>query len=114
MTKTVVSPSLVADLKDAKEMLTFYRGRVAMLRAEIKQARLDAKIDKIVARNAREAAREEKRAEKIAKMEAKLLALKTGPVGAKAVKANRKPSKAKTTKFMTVVDQFGTTAQVAA
>jgi len=106
MTKTVVTPSLVADLKDAKEMLTFYRGRVAMLRAEIKQARLDSKIDKIEARNARAAVREEKRAEKIAKMEAKLLALKTGPVGAKATKANKKPSKVKTTTFAAVVDQL--------
>ena len=35
------------------------------------------------------------------------------PVGAKAIKANRKPSKAKTTKFMTVVDQFGTSSSVA-
>jgi len=119
MTNAAVSPvaakvALTVELKDAREMLNFYRGRVALLRAQLKEVRLDAKVDKITARNARAAAREEKRAEKIAKMEAKLLALKTGPVGAKAVRANKKPSKAKTTKFVTVVDQFGTTAQVAA
>jgi hypothetical protein len=39
-----------------------------------------------------------KKAERIAKLEAKLEALRN-PVGAKALKANRKPSKVTTTKF---------------
>ena len=119
MTNAAVSPvavkvALAAELKEAKEILSFYRNRVAYLRAQLKERRLDAKIEKSEARAKRAAAREEKRAEKIAKMEAKLLALKTGPVGTKAVRANKKPSKGTTTKFVTVVDQFGTTAQVAA
>jgi len=111
MTNAAVSPvaakvALTVELKEAREMMTFYRGRVAMLRAQLKEVRLDAKVDKILARNARAAAREEKRAEKIAKMEAKLLALKTGPVGAKAVRANKKPSKVTTTKFGAVVSEL--------
>ena len=111
MTNAVVTPvspkvALTVELKEAREMLNFYRGRVAMIRSELKTARLDAKVDKILARGAREAARKEKRAEKIAKMEAKLLALKTGPVGAKAVRANKKPSKVTTTKFGAVVSEL--------
>ena len=43
-------------------------------------------------------ARAEKKAERIAKLEAKLEALRN-PVGAKAIKANRKASKVTVTKF---------------
>jgi predicted nucleotidyltransferase len=42
--------------------------------------------------------RAQKKAERIAKLEAKLNALRN-PVGAKAIKSNRKPSKAEITKF---------------
>lgn len=44
------------------------------------------------------ALRAQKRADRIAKLEAKLEALRN-PVGAKAIKANRKPSACTTTKF---------------
>ena len=44
------------------------------------------------------ALREQKRADRIAKLEAKLAALRN-PVGAKAIRANKKPSKVTVTKF---------------
>jgi len=109
MTKTSVSPVAVkvatsVELKEAKEMLAFYRGRVAFLRAAVKEQRLDAKIAKSAARNAKMAEREAKaaaraqrKADRIATLEAKLSALKN-PVGTKAVKANRRPSKVTVTK----------------
>ena len=109
MTKTSVSPvavkvALSVELKEAKEMLTFYRGRVAFLRAAVKEARLDKKIAasearaaKMAERDAKAAARAERKAARIAALEAKLTALKN-PVGTKAVKANRRPSKVTVTK----------------
>lgn len=62
--------------------------------AEIRKAlRADAKAAKVTAKAEKAAAREAKKAARIAKMEAKLAALKTGPVGVKKMKADRKPSK---------------------
>jgi hypothetical protein len=91
-TLSAVSPvaakvALTVELKEAREMAAFYRGRVQFLRAAVKEVRLDNKI-------ARSAARDAKRAERVAKLEAKLLALKTGPVGTKARAAAKRPSKA--------------------
>jgi hypothetical protein len=97
-TLSAVSPvaakvALTVELKEAREMAAFYRGRVQFLRAAVKEVRLDNKIARSAARAEKAAARDAKRAERVAKLEAKLLALKTGPVGTKARAAARKPSK---------------------
>ena len=103
-TAKTLSPTAV-ELVSARESLAFYKERVKYLASLVKEEKLDVKIAKIAARTARREAA-------IAKAKAKLEKL-MAPVGAKAIKANRKPSKAKTTKFMTVVDQFGTSSSVA-
>jgi len=90
MSKTL-SPSAV-ELVSAKESLAFFRSRVAELRATVKQELSAAKVEKTIARQARQNTAAAKKAERIAKLEAKLLAMKTGKVGAKAIKANKKPS----------------------
>jgi hypothetical protein len=53
---------------------------------------LDKEIKKIAKEN-KAFDRAAKKADRIAKLEAKLAALKNPPVGTKAVKANKKPSK---------------------
>ena len=75
------------------------RDAVAALKAAIKAEVDMRKAIKADAAIAKAAAAEAKRAAAIAKAEArlaKLLAKSVGPVGAKAVKANRRPSKAVT------------------
>jgi hypothetical protein len=81
------------------------RETIAALRASIKQEVIGRRIAKQVAKDQKAANREAKQAasaakklDRIAKLEAKLSALKN-PVGTKAVKANRKPSAVKVTKF---------------
>ena len=85
--------------------MTALRVEIATLRATVKaervaskEARAVAKAEKAAAREVKAAARAERKAARIAKMEAKLLALKTGPVGTAARKAARKPSKVKVIK----------------
>lgn len=79
--------------------LTQKREAVKALRAAIKEeaiirkaVRADAKAAKIAARAEKATARAAKKAAKIAALEAKLASLKN-PVGIKAVKAAKKPSK---------------------
>ena len=87
MTKAL-SP-LQAELVSARASLKFFKGEVAYLAAKVKVEAEATKAEKI-------AAAEAKRAAAIAKAEArlaKLLAKSVGPVGAKAVKANKRPSK---------------------
>jgi len=74
------------------------RALVAELKDAIKADVADAKAAKFVAKEVKKIARENKafdraakKAARIAKLEAKLFALKN-PVGAKAIKANKKPS----------------------
>lgn len=88
--------------------LTQKREAVKALRAAIKEEALirkamkaDIKTAKAAAKAEKAAAREAKKAEKIAKMEARLAALKN-PVGAKAMKAARRPGKVKITKPSTM------------
>ena len=78
---------------------------VSEKRALIVELRQSIALDKSIARSAKVLAkaekaqvRAEKRASRIAALEAKLEALRN-PVGAKAIKANKKPSKATVTKF---------------
>jgi len=75
------------------------RAKAAEVRASLKSARANAKVEKTIARQAKTNIATVKKAERIAKLEAKLLALKTGPVGIKALKANKKPSKVIVTKI---------------
>ena len=60
MSTVAAKVALSVELKEAKEMLTFYRERVAFLRAAVKESRLDIKLQKIAARNAKTAEREAK------------------------------------------------------
>ena len=90
MSKTL-SP-LQAELVSARASLKFFREQVKQLTLQVKHERFALENDKVVKA-------EEKRAAAIAKAQArlaKLLAKSVGPVGAKAVKANKRPSKAVT------------------
>jgi hypothetical protein len=69
------------------------RAKAIEVRAALKSARANAKTEKTIARQAKQNVAAVKKAERIAKLEAKLLALKTKPVGTKAIAANKKPSK---------------------
>jgi len=87
MTKAL-SP-LQLELVSARASLKFFRSEVSFLAAKVKAEKANGLL-------AKEQALEEKRLAAIAKAEsrlAKLLAKSVGPVGAKAVKANKRPSK---------------------
>jgi len=101
MTKAskTLSPTAV-ELVSARQSLAFFKEQVKYLAARVKEERLDAKLAKISARQARRDAAIEKAKAKLERLMA--------PVGAKAIKANRKPSKAKTTKFASVVTELST------
>jgi hypothetical protein len=73
------------------------RDLIKELRASINVDRSVARSVKMLARADKAQARADKKAARIAALQAKLDAL-LNPVGAKAVKANRKPSKAIVTK----------------
>ena len=94
MSKT---PSLASDLavtlKIVQAEMKTLREKAVKVRAALKDARASAKVEKKIARQAKQNVAAAKKAERIAKLEAKLLALKTKPVGTKAIAANKKPSK---------------------
>ena len=79
-------------LKNIQAQMKTLRTQAAEVRASLKAARANAKTEKTIARQAKQNAAAEKKAARIAKLEAKLLAMKTGNVGAKAIKMNKKPS----------------------
>ena len=81
------------DLADAKAKVVAIRKEVADLRRMQKDMRIQVRAEKAAAKILVANDRAEKKAARIAKLEAKLIAMKTGPVGIKALKANRKPSK---------------------
>jgi hypothetical protein len=88
--------SLQDQLAEARASLKFFKGHVQFLAAQLKEQKLDAKIAKAAARRTKEAAAAAKREAAIAKAQArleKLLAKQAQPVGAKAIKANKRPSK---------------------
>jgi predicted RecB family endonuclease len=74
------------------------RALVKSLKDMIKEDIEANRTVKALAKAAKRVERESKRADRIAALEAKLAALRN-PVGAKAVKANRKPGKVAITKF---------------
>ncbi len=86
------------DLAAAKAVVVAIRKEVADLRRARKDARINLRAEKIAAKELKAIDRAEKKAARIVKLEAKLLSLKTGPVGIKALKANRKASKVTITK----------------
>ena len=76
------------------------RQEIAAAKAELaklirmrKDARIQIAAERAAAKELKAIDRAEKKAMRIAKLEAKLMALKSKPVGAKAIKANKKPSK---------------------
>ena len=76
-----------------REELAKVKAELAELILMRKNLRAESKAKRAAARVLKVAEKAEKKAARIAKLEAKLLAMKTGPVGIKALKANRKPSK---------------------
>ena len=86
-------------LKNIQSEMKTLRAKAIEVRASLKSARANARTEKTIARQAKTNIATVKKAERIAKLEAKLLALKTGPVGIKALKANKKPSKVIVTKI---------------
>ena len=80
---------LADELASARASLKFFKSEVAFLAVKVKVEKEAANASKIVDREAKQAAA-------IAKAEArlaKLLAKQVGAVGAKATKANKRPSK---------------------
>ena len=76
-----------------REELAKVKAELAELILMRKNLRAESKAKRAAARVLKVAEKAEKKAMRIAKLEAKLLAMKTGTVGIKALKANRKPSK---------------------
>ena len=81
------------------------REQLATIRAELKELAAKAKAERVLKVETRKAevaqrkeARAAKKAERIAKLEARLQNLKSAPVGAKTLKANRKPGPVTVTK----------------
>jgi hypothetical protein len=100
MTKT---PSLASDLsvtlKIVQSEIKTLREKAAKVRAAIKVARANAKTEKTIARQAKKNVAAQKKAARIAKLEAKLIAMKSAPVGTLAIKAAKKPSKVTVTRM---------------
>jgi hypothetical protein len=93
MSKTTLASDLAVTLKIVQAEMKTLREKAVKVRAALKDARLSAKAEKAIARQTKQNVAAAKKAERIAKLEAKLLALKTKPVGTKAIAANKKPSK---------------------
>ena len=92
MSKTTLASDLAVTLKIVQSEIKTLRDKAAKVRAALKDARASAKVEKKIARQAKQNVAAAKKAERIAKLEAKLIAMKTGNVGAKAIKMNKKPS----------------------
>ena len=91
MSKT---PSLSAlAIQSKREEIAAAKAELANLIRMRKDARIQMAAEIAAAKELKAIDRAEKKAARIAKLEAKLLALKTKPVGTKAIKANKKPSK---------------------
>lgn len=98
MTSKTLSP-LAAELAEARTNAKFWKERAQFLAVQVKQEREDNRLAKSAARTAKAEATANRRSAAIAKAQArldKLLAKQSAPVGSKALKANRKPSKVTT------------------
>jgi hypothetical protein len=79
-------------LKNIQTEMKTLRAKAIEVRASLKAARVSAKENKMADRFIKAKASATKKAERIAKLEAKLIAMRAGNVGAKAIKMNKKPS----------------------
>ena len=91
MSKTPSLNTLAIESK--REEIAAAKAELAKLIRMRKDARIQVAAERAAAKELKAIDRAEKKAARIAKLEAKLLALKTKPVGTKAIKANKKPSK---------------------
>ena len=85
---------LAVTLAEKRALIKSLKAEVSVLALEYKNQRASNKLAKVAARDARKAKAIEKAKAKLEKLMA--------PVGAKAIKANRKPSKAVVTKVAKV------------
>ena len=80
-------------IESKREEIAAAKAELAKLIRMRKDARIELAAERAAAKELKAIDRAEKKAMRIAKLEAKLIALKSKPVGAKAIKANKKPSK---------------------
>ena len=80
-------------IESKREEIAAAKSELAKLIRMRKDARIELAAKRAAAKELKAIDRAEKKAMRIAKLEAKLLALKSKPVGAKAIKMNKKPSK---------------------
>ena len=80
-------------IESKREEIAAAKAELAKLIRMRKDARIQIAAERAAAKELKAIDRAEKKAMRIAKLEAKLMALKSKPVGVKAIKANKKPSK---------------------
>ena len=80
-------------IQSKREEIAAAKAELAKLIRMRKDARIELAAKRAAAKELKAIDRAEKKSARIAKLEAKLLALKSKPVGAKAIKMNKKPSK---------------------
>jgi len=80
-------------IESKREEIAAAKAELAKLIRARKDARIELAAKRAAAKELKAIDRAEKKSARIAKLEAKLLALKSKPVGTKAIKANKKPSK---------------------
>jgi capsule polysaccharide export protein KpsE/RkpR len=80
-------------IESKREEIAAAKAELAKLIRMRKDARIQIAAERAAAKELKAIDRAEKKAMRIAKLEAKLIALKSKPVGAKAIKMNKKPSK---------------------
>jgi capsule polysaccharide export protein KpsE/RkpR len=90
MSKTPSLSSLAIESK--REEIAAAKAELSKLIRMRKDARIALRAEKAAAKELKVLDRAEKKAARIAKLEAKLIALKVGKVGAKAIKINKRPS----------------------
>ena len=79
-------------IESKREEIAAAKSELAKLIRMRKDARIEMTAKRAAAKELKAIDRAAKKSARIAKLEAKLLSLKTGPVGAKAIKMNKKPS----------------------
>ena len=90
MSKTPSLSSMAIESK--REELAAAKAELSKLIRMRKDARIEMAAKRAAAKELKVLDRAEKKAARIAKLEAKLIALKVGKVGAKAIKINKRPS----------------------
>ena len=79
-------------IESKREEIAAAKAELAKLIRMRKDARIQIAAERAAAKELKVRDRAAKKSARIAKLEAKLLSLKTGNVGAKAIKMNKKPS----------------------